>query len=181
MSTIDYLRLSLAVLFLLKGLFFPIFLKLYIFLKSITKYVIRINFLVLSKVFFLGISYFIIFFGDDMGLNVGVYVKGNALILRLKGELDDLSVSDLRTRISRYIDDYKIKHLIINVEKLDFMDSSGIGFIIGRFHQLKRVNGDVMICNINQKIEKIIHLSGLSKICMIRENEESVFLTIGGN
>ncbi len=115
-----------------------------------------------------------------MGLNVGVYVKGNALILRLKGDLDDLSVKDLRTRISRYIDDYKIKHLVINVEGLDFMDSSGIGFIIGRFHQLKRVGGDVAICNVHQKIEKIINLSGLNKICMIRENESATLLAMGG-
>lgn len=115
-----------------------------------------------------------------MGLNVGVYVKGDSLILRLKGELDDVSVSDLRMRISRYIDDYKIKHLIINVEKLDFMDSSGIGFIIGRFHQLKRINGDVTICNVHQKIEKIINYSGLNKICTIRESEESIMLAIGG-
>ncbi len=116
-----------------------------------------------------------------MGLSVGVYVKGNALILRLKGELDDLSVTDLRTRISRYIDDYKIKHLIINVEKLDFMDSSGIGFIIGRFHQLKKLNGDVMICSINPKIERIIQLSGLGKICLIKETEDATLMTIGGN
>lgn len=116
-----------------------------------------------------------------MGLNVGVYVKGDVLILRLKGDLDDLSVTDLRSRISRYIDDYKIKHLVINMEKLDFMDSSGIGFIIGRFHQLKRMDGDVVICNVNHKIERIINLSGLSKICMIRDNEESVVLSIRGN
>lgn len=115
-----------------------------------------------------------------MGLNVGVYVKSDALILRLRGELDDLSVGDLRTRISKYIDDYKIKHLIINVEKLEFMDSSGVGFIIGRFHQLKRVNGEVVICNVHHRIERIINLSGLNKICMIQENEESVLLKIGG-
>ena len=74
-----------------------------------------------------------------MGLNVGVYVKSDVLILRLKGELDDITVKDLRLRISNYIDDYKIKHLVINMEKLEFLDSSGIGFIIGRFHQLKRL------------------------------------------
>lgn len=115
-----------------------------------------------------------------MGLNVGVYVKGSTLILRLKGELDDISVSDLRLRISKYIDDYKIKHLIINMANLDFMDSSGIGFIIGRFHQLKRNNGDVTLCSINRKIERIIELSGLYKICMIRETEDAVLLALGG-
>lgn len=115
-----------------------------------------------------------------MGLNVGVYIKKSTLILRLKGELDEITVKDLRIRISKYIDDYNIKHLLLNVEKLDFMDSSGIGFIIGRFHQLKKVNGDVSICNVHHKIERIIGLSGLCKICRIRDNEESTLLAIGG-
>ena len=50
-----------------------------------------------------------------MGLSVGVYVKKDILILRLKGELDDVSVSDLRTRISNYIESYKINHLVLNL------------------------------------------------------------------
>lgn len=116
-----------------------------------------------------------------MGLSVGVYVKHDMLVLRLKGELDDVSVGDLRLRISNYIDEYKIKHLVINLEKLEFLDSSGIGFIIGRYHQLKKRNGDVSLCNVPYKMERIINLSGLTKICMIRENENAVFIAIGGN
>lgn len=109
-----------------------------------------------------------------MGLNVGVYVKKDILILRLKGELDDISVSDLRMRISNYIDSYKIKHLVLNLGELTFLDSSGIGFIIGRYHQLRKRNGDITISNINSKIDRVIYISGLAKICKIRDNEEAV-------
>lgn len=116
-----------------------------------------------------------------MSLNVGVYVKKNILILRLKGELDDISVGDLRMRITNYIEDYHIVHLVLNLKDLTFMDSSGIGFIIGRYHQLKKKNGDIIISNINGKIERIVYISGLAKICKIRENEEAVLLTLGGN
>ena len=112
-----------------------------------------------------------------MGLNVGVYVKSDVLILRLKGELDDVTVKDLRLRISNYIDDYKIKHLVINMEKLEFLDSSGIGFIIGRFHQLKKVGGEVTICGLHQKIERIITYSGLTKICLIRDSESACMMS----
>lgn len=109
-----------------------------------------------------------------MGLNVGVYVKKDILILRLKGELDDISVSDLRMRITNYIDSYKIKHLVLNLGELTFLDSSGIGFIIGRYHQLRKRNGDITISNINSKIDRVIYISGLAKICKIRDNEEAV-------
>ena len=114
-----------------------------------------------------------------MGLNVGVYVKGDILILRLKGELDAITVTDLRKRITDYIDGYKIKHLVINFQNLDFLDSSGIGFIIGRYHQIKKVNGDVTLCNIEYKLEKLISISGLYKICIIRESEQAALLSMG--
>lgn len=113
-----------------------------------------------------------------MGLSVGVYVKKDILILRLKGELDDVSVGDLRVRISNYIDSYKINHLVLNLKELTFLDSSGIGFIIGRYHQLKKRNGDIIISNINCRIDRIIYISGLSKICKIRESEEAVLSSL---
>lgn len=116
-----------------------------------------------------------------MGLNVGVYVKKDILILRLKGELDEISVSDLRMRVTNYIDNYHILHLVINVEELSFLDSSGIGFIIGRYHQLKRKGGDITISNIHGKVERIIYVSGLAKICKIRETEQAVLVSLGGN
>lgn len=113
-----------------------------------------------------------------LGLSVGVYVKKDILILRLKGELDDISVQDLRTKIINYIDNYNICHLVLNFNDLTFLDSSGIGFIIGRYHQLKRKNGDITISNINSKIERIIYISGLAKICKIRESEEAVLIAL---
>ena len=122
----------------------------------------------------------IILNGDKLGLTVGVYIKKNYLILRLKGELDDVTVSDLRMKISKYLDEYNIKHLIINVKELSFLDSSGIGFIIGRYHQLRRNAGDISIVCMNPKVERIILLSGLTKICMIRENEDVCINAWGG-
>ena len=116
-----------------------------------------------------------------MSLNVGVYVKKDVLILRLKGELDDISVSDLRVRVANYIDSYKIKHLVLNFEDLFFLDSSGIGFIIGRYHQLRKRDGDITLTNINNKIERLIYISGLAKICKIRENEKAVLLALEAN
>ena len=113
-----------------------------------------------------------------MSLNVGVYVKKDILILRLKGELDDVSVCDLRMRISNYIDSYKINHLVLNLQDLTFLDSSGIGFIIGRYHQLRKRNGDITISNINSKIERIIYISGIAKICKIRESEDAGLLSL---
>ncbi len=107
-----------------------------------------------------------------MSLGMQMVLKRNVLLIRLKGELDQASAVSLKYRVSEIIDKYHIKHLIINLEEVPFMDSSGIGFIIGRYTQLKQVRGKVVICAMNELIERIFNLSGLKKICLVAENEK---------
>ena len=114
-----------------------------------------------------------------MSLAVNMYIKDDILFVRFKGELDENHVSDLRLRLVKYIELHNIKHLVFNFERLTFLDSSGIGLIIGRYQQLKVIGGDVTICNLNDKIERIIRISGLMKICKISDNEESVLMFVG--
>ena len=52
------------------------------------------------------------------------------------------------------------------------MDSSGIGYIIGRYTQVKNRRGRIIVCSMNSLIERIFNLSGLKRICSIVENEE---------
>lgn len=114
-----------------------------------------------------------------MSLAINMYIKEDILFVRFKGELDENHVSDLRLRLVKYIDLHNIKHLVLNFEKLSFLDSSGIGLIIGRYQQLRSVGGDVTICNLNDRIERIVRVSGLLKICKVRDSEESVMLFAG--
>lgn len=106
-----------------------------------------------------------------MGLNIQMAIRKNKLFIRLVGELDQAVTENLKVRVSEVIDKYMIKHVIINFEKLQFMDSSGIGFIIGRFNQVKKRGGKVVICSMNEIIERIVKLSGLKKICLIASSE----------
>lgn len=106
-----------------------------------------------------------------MGLSVQMALKKNVLIIRLKGELDQASAEALKYRVSEVIDKYRIKNLVINMREVPFMDSSGIGFIIGRYTQLKMRKGKIVICSMNQMVERIFNLSGLKKICLVTSNE----------
>ena len=107
-----------------------------------------------------------------MALNIQMAIKKNLLFIRLRGELDQSTTENLKFRVSEVIDKYYIKHIILNLEKVGFMDSSGIGFIIGRYAQVKKRNGKVVICSMNEIIERIVKLSGLKRICLIASNEE---------
>ena len=98
-----------------------------------------------------------------MALNMQMAIRKNRLFIRLSGELDQSVTENLKIRVSEIIDKYMIKHLIINFEKVAFMDSSGIGFIIGRFSQIRKrkhltkcyQNGKIQSKNIKLKKTKV--------------------------
>ena len=102
------------------------------------------------------------------------------LFVKLTGELDQSSVEKLRVRVSELITNYNIAYIVINCKELSFMDSSGIGFIIGRFNQLKGCNGKIILCEMNELITRIVNVSGLSRIVIIKETEEEASLYVEG-
>ena len=84
-----------------------------------------------------------------------MFIKRDILYLRFEGEFDQNSVMKIKVKIIELIEKYKIRHIVFNFRKLKFMDSSGIGFIIGRYSQIKKRNGRIIICSMNNLIERI--------------------------
>ena len=114
-----------------------------------------------------------------MSLTVNFYLKDRNMFIRLIGEMDQDSVGNLREKLIEIIEEHKVKNLIINMQKLEFMDSTGIGIIIGRYNQIKKKDGKLILCNINKNVEKIIMLCGLTRICEIKNNEEEASIYLG--
>jgi stage II sporulation protein AA (anti-sigma F factor antagonist) len=108
-----------------------------------------------------------------------MFIKRDILYLRFEGEFDQSSVMKFKYKIIELIEKYRIKHVVFNFRKLNFMDSSGIGFIIGRYNFLKKINGKVFICSMNEQIRRIVLLSGLAKICVIKDDEIDVNRYLG--
>lgn len=106
-----------------------------------------------------------------MILNAQMFIKKNILYVRMDGELDQYAVDNLRIRIMELIEKYQIKYMVLNFNKLQFMDSSGVGFIIGRYNRLKQDHGGVILCSLNEHIRRLVMLSGLNKICVIKKDE----------
>lgn len=112
-------------------------------------------------------------------LNTEIFIKRNILYIRFDGELDQKNVENLRYKMIELIDKYHIKHLVFNFKKLLFMDSSGIGFIIGRYNTIKKNNGSIILCNLNEQIKRLVMLSGLSRICEMKKDEEDASSYLG--
>ena len=90
--------------------------------------------------------------------------RRNALIVRLSGELDHSAAADIRREVDALIDDSGTRRLIFDLDGLQFMDSSGVGLIIGRYKRMKRRGGSVAVSKCDARIDKVLRMSGLYQI-----------------
>ena len=104
--------------------------------------------------------------------------SGKTLVVKMEGELDHHTSAEIRERIDREIEKGAKKNLIFDFGKLTFMDSSGIGVIIGRYKQIQNIGGKVAIANVNPHAERIINISGLHKIFPIYNSTKDALQNI---
>jgi stage II sporulation protein AA (anti-sigma F factor antagonist) len=94
-------------------------------------------------------------------------VFNNYLIVHLDGELDHHSSEEVRNKIDSKYYDENLLNLVLDLRKVNFMDSSGIGLVMGRYKNCKEQGGNVSIVNTKNNIDKILEMSGLTKIIRI--------------
>ena len=99
---------------------------------------------------------------------------GKSMTVILSGELDHHNAVKFRTEIDGLIQSRKPKILILDVEHIDFMDSSGLGLIMGRYSLMQKLGGAFALRNPNERIVKIFELAGLSRIVRIENDSEEV-------
>lgn len=92
------------------------------------------------------------------------------LLIKFDGELDNLATYQYKTKLCDVISKYRNKKVLFDLSNLAFIDSSGIGLILGRFNQVKSQNGNLIICGVNNQIKKTLQISGLAKIIDIYED-----------
>ena len=90
-----------------------------------------------------------------------------ALKLQLEEEVDHYISEKIKNRADFEIKSYMPKSVLLDFENVDFMDSSGIGMIIGRYKTAKLVGSDFKIINVKPPIKKILEVSGILKIIPI--------------
>lgn len=91
-------------------------------------------------------------------------VRGENLLIYLPEELDHHNAKTITEQSDWYIVSNKIKNITFNFNRTKFMDSSGIGVIMGRYKLIKSRGGEITVTNINQSIDRILTISGLYKL-----------------
>ena len=96
-------------------------------------------------------------------------VQENCLTIFLPRELDHHNAEKIRRKSDRLIEKHHIKCVIFDFEETNFMDSSGVGIIVGRYKKVNCFGGTVYAVHANSRIRKIIQLSGLKQVLHVIE------------
>ena len=98
--------------------------------------------------------------------------KNKTIIIQISGEIDHHTASVLRHQTESALLELGGRNIIYDFQEVTFMDSSGIGMLIGRYKQLESIGGRIAVIHINETIEEMFHLSGLKNIIPVFETVE---------
>lgn len=104
-------------------------------------------------------------------MNVNHFIEDKTLIFEITEELDHHVAEKIRKRADYEIQRFMPKKVIFDFKRVNFMDSAGIGLIIGRYKQTEAYGGKLEMINVSEKLRKIFEMSGILKIIEITDNE----------
>lgn len=96
-------------------------------------------------------------------------VSNNVLVISMNAELDHHLADEMRDVIDEIINKRGVTRIVIDFSKVDFMDSAGIGLIMGRYKKIRDI-GDISVVGVNESIKRILLISGLHKIVAMYDN-----------
>jgi stage II sporulation protein AA (anti-sigma F factor antagonist) len=97
-------------------------------------------------------------------MGVELIEKEKELTAVLKGDIDHHSAKEIRESIDMQAEKHKPKLLKLDFKQVDFMDSSGIGLIMGRYKLMQLLGGKLRVVNVPGYIRRVIKLSGLDQL-----------------
>ena len=114
-----------------------------------------------------------------MSFSMHMEQRGRALIVRMSGELDHHTSDSARKDMEDAILRGNVTHLILSLKQLTFMDSSGIGVILGRYKLITSRGGRMVVCDVSPAVYRLFDMSGLFKIVSVEQSEREALSSLG--
>lgn len=105
-------------------------------------------------------------------------VVNQCLFVRMPRELDHHQTDQIRRDIEGYFITHPIRHVAFDFSETEFIDSSGIGLIMGRYEKLHVSGGKIFILGMSSAIRRILTMSGITKLVYIKESERDVLASV---
>ena len=113
-----------------------------------------------------------------MHSKISVKELSNEIIFKVEGDFDNLLCIKYKNAITEIIARKKAELTVFDLSNVSFIDSSGIGLLLGRYKQIKEHSGRIIICGLNSNIKKTIAISG---IAIIIDTYEDIYENIKEN
>lgn len=113
--------------------------------------------------------------GGKCIMSVCISSCGNTLIAFIEGDIDHHTAKEIRENIDNYVEKYSPSVLKMDFSGVQFMDTSGIGLIMGRFKLINSMKGKLKVINIPKNLERMIKLSGLSALGIFDKEEVKAY------
>lgn len=107
-------------------------------------------------------------------MNINYQKKDKLLVVEITEEIDHHEVEKIRRKVDDEITRYMPRKTIFDFNRVTFMDSTGIGMIIGRYKMMKLIGGSLEIVNISSTVKRILEMSGINKIVPLESKKEVV-------
>ena len=114
-----------------------------------------------------------------MDLKLGHYNKAGIEVIDAVGEIDVYTAPRLRELIIDLVNK-KNYHLVVNLEKVDFLDSTGLGVLVGGLKRVRAHDGSLHLVCTQERILKIFRISGLTKVFGIHATVNEAIRAVGG-
>ena len=101
--------------------------------------------------------------------------KDKLLLLEITEEIDHHAVEIIRRKADYEITRYMPRKVVFDFRHVTFMDSAGIGMVLGRYKMMKMLGGTVEMTNVSPMLKKIFEMSGITRICPISSTLEDVY------
>ena len=98
-------------------------------------------------------------------------LEGEALTARLSGEIDHHAAAWVREEIDAQIYRTRPKRTVLELSGIDFMDSAGLGLIMGRISLMRTLGGETVLRNPTEKVLRIVRLAGLERMMRIERED----------
>ena len=102
-------------------------------------------------------------------MNIDYIQKDKQLVIEITEDIDHHVAERIRRKIDEQITRYMPRKTIFDFSRVTFMDSAGIGMIIGRYKMMKLIGGSLEIVNVGNQTKRILEMSGIGKIIPMSE------------
>lgn len=106
--------------------------------------------------------------------------KGEVLVASLKGEIDLRVAPTLRESLDKALENLAPRHLVVDFADVTFIDSTGLGVILGRYKRVVAAGGKVAVTGLRPTVRRVVELSGLLRVVCEFPSQEQAVAALGG-